>query len=151
MGSEVRLEARALSKKQITYTPDWIRFESEAGQYEITFDIQGEISYIPKMFDCSCKGELIPWVIWFYNSGKELDLQSMNELEAEKLLPQEKIFDIIHSTNSAVIGVYPMLNSEEEYHTFDDTFNNVEISLYWNEYGKECSRFFKNCEVEINV
>ena len=110
----MRLYLEAESKNRVGYTPDWLEvtFYENGKQMELTLDIQGDIGYDDKCLSCRCKGYLIPWVLYDCESGDEVDLYSMTDEQIEKILPDERIAEIICEGSDHRIGIYPVTNGD---------------------------------------
>ena len=108
------------SKKQIGYTPDWLKvsFRERGQDYEITFDIRGEISYIPDGLNCRCKGEIVPWVLYNEETGEEINYEENN-----KVLSEEEMKCILQKGTYFRLGVFPVDKNDVE-NAEDDVFTN---------------------------
>lgn len=69
----MKLYLTAKSKKNISYTPEYIHITLTTGS-KVTLDIRGEItySYLVNGLNCSVKGELIPRAITDVNGGRNV-------------------------------------------------------------------------------
>lgn len=125
----MRLYLRAESAKRIEYTPEWIKvdFKENNQDMELTLDIRGEIDYKADGLNCRCKGELVPWVLWNYKTGNEINLGELSEEEIEDMFPLKRIADIICKSNVFTIGLYPVNDGENIFPmTEDDTLTDCE-------------------------
>ena len=113
----MRLYLSAESKNNIGYTPDWLRvtYEEDGQNYELTLDIQGTIDYEKECLSCRCKGDLVPWTLLNCETGNEMDLSSLSEDEIDIKFPNKRIAEIIRSSNSYEIGIYPVNDDEETF------------------------------------
>ena len=150
----MRLYLNAESKKNIGYTPDWIKvsYEKYGRPMVLTLDIQGEIGYDPNTLSCRCKGELIPWVLYDCETGGETDLSQLSEKEIEVIFPAAKIAEILASNDVYEIGIYPVNDSDEifelaEEDILSDCEGHVEMYIDENNYFEKDFKF----EVELNI
>ena len=118
----MRLYLDAKSKNNVGYTPDWIKvsFEENGVLYDLVLDIQGTTDYNNTCLSCRCKGELIPWVLWNYETGDEINLYELAEEEVYSKFPDEKIAKIICDNEDFEIGIYP---------TGDDNFEKAKDDI----------------------
>jgi hypothetical protein len=100
---------------KIGYTPDWLKvsYKKDRQNFELTLDIQGEITYNNNCLNCRCKGDLIPWVLYNCENGDEIDLYDLSEAEVDKMFPIKKIAELLQVGTDFRIGVYP-INSDDE-------------------------------------
>lgn len=105
----MRLYLDAESKNNIGYTPDWLKvsYEENGQGLELTLDIQGEIDYSTDCLSCRCKGDFIPWVLYNYINGDEIDLYDLSEEEVEKIFPVKRIAELLQTGTDFRIGIYP--------------------------------------------
>lgn len=111
----MRLYLNAESKNNIGYTPDWLQvsYELNEQKFELTLDIQGEITYNNHCLNCRCKGDLIPWVLFNCESGDEIDLYNLSDEEVDKMFPVKRIAEILQIGTDFIIGVYSTDSDEE--------------------------------------
>ena len=146
----MRLYLYAESENNIGYTPDWIQvsYEENGKMYELNLDIQGEISYDPKLLDCRCKGELIPWTLVELEEGDEIDLSEYPE-ESEKFTYQ-KIAEIFEKGTNFLVGIYPVDDANIDDDSIESNTGTGRFEIYIAEENKE---FVKNFlfDMEVNV
>lgn len=113
----MRLYLYAESKNNVGYIPDWlkIKYGENGERLELTLDVQASIDYSDDELNCRCKGDLVPWSLWNYGTGEEIDLDLMSKAELEKIMPNEKIVEIICKSDNYVVGIYPVDDSEETF------------------------------------
>ena len=151
----MRLYLNAESKNKVGYTPDWLRvsFYENGERIELTLDIQGVTDYDDDCLSCRCKGDLLPWVLYNCESGKEIDLYSLTEKEIDDILPDEKVAKIICESEDYEIGIYPVTNgdcNEEEVfeRAKDDKVSNGEGSF---EMFVDDKYYYKDFEFETEL
>lgn len=112
----MRLCLKANSQKEITYTPEWLRvcYKEKEQELELTLDIRGEISYKEGCFDCDCKVELIPWVMFNHTTGEDMNFEELSEMAVEEMFPISKIIEIIKNGTSYEVGIYPVIQGSSE-------------------------------------
>ena len=149
----MRLYLNAESKKCFGYTPDWLKvnYAEKGKELELTLDIQGDIDYSRDSLRCRCKGDLVPWVLYDYEDGNEIDLSSMSQEEVDELFPISKIIELFRTGTNFRVGVYPVEGGEIDLALAeDDTFGKGEglCEIYdgENDYIKEFE-----FEVELNI
>lgn len=105
----MRLYLYAESKNKIGYIPDWLKINFRKGGelMELTLDIQGEIDFSKDDLSCRCKGDLIPWVLYDYESGDETDLYSLTDAQIENTFTAEEIAKAICESENYEVGIYP--------------------------------------------
>ena len=149
----MRLYLNADSKKNIGYTPDWLKvvYTENEIDFELTLDIQGEIDYDNKSLNCRCKGDLIPWVLCDLEDGDETDLSELSEEECDELFPVKKIAEIICNGSDHRIGIFPVKNDDKTFELAeDDELTNCEayLEMYDGENDYEHHFIF---ETELNI
>jgi hypothetical protein len=110
----MRLYLNAESKNNIGYTPDWLKvtYTNEKGEdVEFTLDIQGWTDYHTDCLNCRTKGELLPWTTYDLETGEEVDLSKIENIEM--LYSVEELLNIIENGMNHTIGVFPADTSEE--------------------------------------
>lgn len=149
----MRLYLNAESKKCFGYTPDWLKvsYEDNGKEFELTLDIQGDIDYSRNGLRCRCKGDLVPWVLYDYENGSEIDLSRLPVEEVDELFPISKIIELFRTGTNFRVGVYPVEDGEIDLALAeDDTFSKgdglCEIYDGENEYVKNFE-----FEVELNI
>ena len=153
----MRLSLNAESKNKVGYTPDWLRvsFDANGHRMELTLDIQGEIGYDEHTLYCSCKGDLIPWVLCDCETGDEVDLYSLTDEQVEDMFADERIAKIICDSEDYEIGIYPVtyLDCDEEeifQRAKDDSLGNCEGFFEMFVDGQWYEKEFK-FETDLNV
>ena len=137
----MRLYLRGNSKNEIGYVPDWIKIYYEEGnrEYELVLDIQGSIDYSDTKLDCRCKGDLIPWVLWDFETGEEIDLYELSEEEIEERFPDKVIAKSFTKSHGFTVGVYPMCPCDMDEHDLFELAGKDKIT--------ECEGYFE-CYVD---
>ena len=128
----MRLYLEAESKNNVGYTPDWLKvtYKEDGETLELTLDIRGEIGYDPDRLSCRCKGDLIPWVLLNCDTGVEVDFDSLSEEEANAILPNDRIAEIICQSNIYEVGIYPVDDGSESFEQAEnDILSNCKGSL----------------------
>ena len=112
----MRLYLQGKSKLGIGYTPDWLMVDYfENGEcISVCFDISGCIDYTPTEFNCRVKGMLEPWTLFNHEAGEDIDLYGMKKDEVDKILPDEKIEEIICNGIEFLVGIYPSPNTPDD-------------------------------------
>ena len=147
----MRLYLNAESKKYFGYTPDWLKisYKDNGKDFELTLDIQGDIDYATNGLRCRCKGDLVPWVLYDYEDGNEINLNSMSQEEVDELFPISKIAEILQTGTDFRVGVYPVEGGEIDLALAeDDTFCKGEglCEIYDGE-----NEYVKNFEFEVEL
>lgn len=149
----MRLYLNAESKKHFGYTPDWLKisYKENGEDFELTLDIQGDIDYATNGLRCRCKGDLVPWVLYDYENGSEIDLSRLPVEEVNELFPISKIIELFRTGTNFRVGVYPVEDGEIDFALAeDDTFSKGDglCKIYdgENDYVKEFE-----FEVELNI
>lgn len=148
----MRLYLKADNKYNIGYTPDWLKvsYEKDGEDFELTLDIQGEISYEKDCLNCSCKADLVPWVLYNYTSGDEIDLTELEEEEVSEMLPFQEITEILKTGRDFRVGVFPVNANDEILKKADlDIFSNAEGIYEFYDGENECEITF-TFETEFN-
>lgn len=107
----MRLYLNADSKNNIGYTPDWLKVTYK--EQELTLDVRGDIDYDTDCLNCRCKRELIPWVLYDFIDGDEIDLSELSDEEIDEMFPVKKIVEFLQNGSNFRIGVYPANDSQE--------------------------------------
>ena len=154
----MKLYVTAESKNNIGYTPDWLKvlYEKNGQELELTLDIHGEISYDENSLNCRCKGNLIPWVLYNLENGKEIDLSNLDEEELEEEFDEmfsiKRIVEILQNGTYFTIGVFPVNTLEENLKLAEeDVFSNCHGELYIYDGENEHMICFEFDETEVNI
>lgn len=150
----MRLYLSADSKKNIGYTPDWLRvcYEQDDKTFTLTFDLQGEIDFTHNTLDCRYKGDIIPWVLYDDEEGDEIDLSQLDEEEIAELLPDKTLAEIIYESEEYEVGVFPAGYTDEIIEASeDDILSNctglLQIYVDENHYYEKRFEF----DTELNI
>lgn len=144
----MRLYLSAKSKNNIGYTPDWLKviYTNEKGEdIELTLDIQGLTDYHTDGLYCRVKGELLPWTTYDLETGDEVDLSKIEDIE--EIYSVEELLNIIQNGSDHRIGIFPADISEEGIAAAEeDKVDNGEAELMW---GDRTVSF--KFETELNI
>lgn len=131
----MRLYLNAKSKNNIGYTPDWLKvtYTNEKGEdIELTLDIQGFTDYHTDGLNCRTKGELLPWTTYDLETGEEVDLSKIENIE--EIYSVEELLNIIQNGDDHVIGIFPADTSEKGIAEAEkDEVEYGEAELMWGE------------------
>ena len=138
----MRLYLSANSKKNIGYTPDWLKvtYEDNGHLCELTLDIQGSIDYDKESLNCRCKGDLIPWTLLDYDVDVEVDLYELSKESVEAIYSNKRIAEIICEGHDHRVGVYPVNDNvfeEALMDVFSDYKGYFEMHVDGHDYKKE--------------
>lgn len=105
------LKLKAMSKKGIVYIPEYLTVQCQIDgcDCDLSFDLQGTISYRQSGLDCIIKGDLIPWRLLKYDTSvvEELDLSCLPQEWIEKIFPSDEIANIIGKSQRFTVQVVP--------------------------------------------
>ena len=144
----MRLYLGAKSKNGIGYTPDWLKvtYTNKKGEdIELTLDIQGWIDFQTDGLYCRVKGELLPWTTCDLETGDEVDLSEIENIE--EIYSVDELLNIIQSGRDHRIGIFPVDTSDDGIAAAEeDEVENGEAELMWGE--REIGFKF---ETELNI
>ena len=134
----MRLYLNAKSKNKIGYTPDWLKvtYTNEKGEdIELTLDIQGFTDYHTDGLHCRVKGELLPWTTYDLETGEEVDLSTIENIE--DVYSIDYLLDILENGMNHTIGIFPADTSEEGIAVAEevdgDDIESGEAELIWGD------------------
>jgi hypothetical protein len=147
----MKLYLDAKSKNNTGYTPDWLKIDYEENDccYTLTLDLQGDIDYNEDTLSCRYKGALIPWTLYYNETGDECNFYEMDGDKVESIMPVEKIISIIENGTNYTVGIYPVFEKDFDL-AEDDELNDCHgsINIYYD--GKEITKDFV-FETELNI
>ena len=154
----MRLYLNADSKTGAGYTPDWLKVPYQDGnnEFELTLDIWGETDYDRTGLNCRTKGELLPWTLINLTTGAETDFSGLSKEEVEKMLPVEKLAEILHRASAEervfTVGIFPVncTNSGEASVYKADVISNGEGSCELHDGNKVYEIKFR-FDTELNL
>lgn len=103
----MKLYLTAKSKKNISYTPEYIHITLTTGT-KITLDVRGEITHSSDGLNCRVKGELIPWIITDAEGAKGVinELYEMPDELIEKWFSEALVCNSFNHATEIIIEVY---------------------------------------------
>lgn len=105
----MELYLSAKSKKNISYTPEYIHITLPTG-IKVTLDVRGEITHSSDGLNCRVKGELIPWIITDTEGAKGVinELYKMPDELIEKWFCEALVCNSFNHAIEFMIEVYPV-------------------------------------------
>ena len=100
----MELYLNAKSKKNISYTPEYIHITLTTGT-KVTLNIKGEVTHSVNGLNCSVKGELIPWVITDVNGNKN-ELYKISDKMIKGWLSETLICNSFNHATEIIIEAY---------------------------------------------